>query len=158
GAALSRLCAAPRPDHSHPRSAEWPREACRHGAPAPTVCGDLAAVPCAGSMSTEREAAPRRSARLRTCPGADRRRRQSVRSAVELRLGEKRGRLPQNLVRSLQLEVFTLESFQLRALGGRQARTLPGITLRLADPSAERFYSAAQFLGDGSNRCPCDGC
>src|SRR5215510_12585872 len=47
-----------------------------------------------------------------------------------------------------------LESLQLFALGGRQARTLPGITLRLADPSAERFDPAAQFLGDRSNRGP----
>jgi hypothetical protein len=56
---------------------------------------------------------------------------------VELRLGEKRRRLPQDLVGALQFEVFTLKSFQLVALTGGQAWTLTGIPLGLAHPPAQ---------------------
>ena len=60
----------------------------------------------------------------------------SLRSAVELRLGKIRGRLPQNLVRALQLADFALQLFQPLALVGRQAGCAGRRRVRPAAPTA----------------------
>src|SRR6185312_12317837 len=112
----------------------------RHrAAPASIDASDPAVRVCAESTWTGRSAAPRRSARPRS--GLDGRRytRPSLRSAVERRLGEKRGRRFQNLVRAFEFEVFALEPLQLGAFVGRQASPLPRIALGLADPPAQRL-------------------
>src|SRR5262249_61201144 len=70
----------------------------------------------------------------------------SLRSAVALRLREKRGRLAQDLVRAFQFEVLTFELLQPVAFVGRQPRPLAGIALRLAHPSAQRLDATSQLF------------
>ncbi len=62
----------------------------------------------------------------------------SLRSAVELRLREKRRGLPQDLVRAFPFDVFAFERLQPLALVGRETRSLPRSTLGLSPPGAPR--------------------
>ena len=55
-------------------------------------------------------------------------------SAVELRLGEIRGRQSQDLVGARSSQIFALELLEPLPLIGRQARARPCITLGLPDP------------------------
>src|SRR4030095_5011475 len=65
-----------------------------------------------------------------------------------------RRRLPQNLVRALQLDDFALQPFQLRALVGGQAGPLASVTFGLAHPTPERLGGAAGLRRDRGNRRP----
>jgi hypothetical protein len=115
---------------------------------------DPAAAPYGGSRWTERSAAPRKSARLQSDPDDHRCSRPSLCSAVEHRLGKIRGRRFQDLVRPLQFEVFAFELLEPRAFISRQARTLAGISFRLAHPLTQRFRADPKFVADRSNRRP----
>jgi hypothetical protein len=67
-------------------------------------------------------------------------------TAVELRLREKRGRLPQNLVRALQFEVFTLDRLKsARSSVARPAR-LPGVAFSLPHHQACAACRAGQDI------------
>jgi hypothetical protein len=65
-----------------------------------------------------------------------------LRSAVELRLSETRGRLREDLVGAFQFEVLTLHLCHLRAFVRRQASALAAIPLGLVQPRAEHFHGA----------------
>src|SRR5206468_1392975 len=80
------------------------------------------------------------------------------RSAVELRTGlrlcEIRRGLPQNLIRSTELEILSFQFSQALAVIGREARAVPRATLCLLHPTPERLMRAPDLLRDGSDRCP----
>jgi hypothetical protein len=71
--------------------------------------------------------------------------------AAELRLGEKRTRLAQDLVRLAQLAHVSLERLDAIIFGSSRPGPLTGITFLLADPAAQR---AADLGGDRCDRCP----
>ena len=76
------------------------------------------------------------------------RRRPLLQSAVELRLGEKRRRLPQDVVGAFQRRILSLQRFELLALVSRQARPPALVTLGLAHPPPQGLVRAANLLGD----------
>src|SRR5262245_39191469 len=78
----------------------------------------------------------------------------SLRSAVELCLGEKRRRLLEDLVGAPQLDVLPLELLQPLPLLRRPPRALALVPLRLPDPFPERLGAAADFLGNRRDRRP----
>ena len=73
------------------------------------------------------------------------------------RLGEKRGRLPQNLVGPLEFEVFAFELRQALAFAGGQAGTFTRVLFGPAHPPPQRLHRAAQVLGDQSHAGPLRG-
>ncbi len=90
----------------------------------------------ARNRSTGRSEASGRSARPRNSHGSRPRTTHSPRSAVELRLGEKRRRLAKDLVRPLELTVLSLKLLQPLTLVRRQSRSFPSITLCSTHPRA----------------------
>jgi hypothetical protein len=68
--------------------------------------------------------------------------------AAELRLGEKRTRQAQDLVRLAQLAHFSLKRLDAFLFGSSRPGPLAGIALLLADPAAQRLGCAADLSGD----------
>ena len=66
--------------------------------------------------------------------------------AFELRLGNIRGRFPQDLIRSLELPILALELFEAPSLIRAQARAAARVSLRLAHPSARHFGRAVNTV------------
>src|SRR4029453_16798981 len=79
------------------------------------------------------------------------------RSEVELRLGEKRGRLPENLIGALQFDILAFQVLQALTLVGRQPRSLARVTLGLSNPPSQGLDAASQLLANRSDRCPLRG-
>src|SRR5262249_62280096 len=102
----------------------------------------------AGSHALRRWAAPRRGGTHRR-GGLT----QDV-SAVELRLGENRRRLLQDLVGPPQLEVLPLELLEPLPLLSCQAGPPALVPLGLAHPLPERLRCTADLLGDRGDRRP----
>jgi hypothetical protein len=81
--------------------------------------------------------------------------RPSFRSAVELRLREKRGRLPQDLIRAFQLAILALEIFQTLPLVRGEPGALARVTFGLA-PSRRNVSVVHPSLGAIAAHCdPC---
>src|SRR3954470_14003121 len=108
----------------------------------------------ARSRSLGQSAAARRSTRPHMRRGARRRIAPSLRSAVEFRLGEIRGRLAQDLVGALQLTILALEILEPHTLVGGEARSNASVSLMLAHPAAQRLRRAAELLGYRPDRRP----
>src|SRR5439155_20481997 len=99
-------------------------------------------------------AAARKSTRARRRRDAPPRTTPSLRSAVELRLGEIRRRLTQDLVRALEIPILSLELLQTQALVRGQAWTNTGIALGLAHPASQRLGRALPLLRHRTDRSP----
>ena len=69
----------------------------------------------------------------------------------------KRGGLPQKFVRTLQVDHFALQSFQLGALVGRQAGAAAGVSFGLPHPLAQRLTCAPDLARDRFDRRPLRG-
>src|SRR5262249_9206482 len=80
--------------------------------------------------------------------------RASLRSAVELRLGEIRRRLAQDLVGALELTILALQFLHPLALGRRQPRPLARVTLGISHPAPQRLRRAPQLLRNRADRRP----
>ena len=152
--AAARPSAGRTPDGARPKRAESRHGARHRGGPGPTAGTDPPVAPCAGSTSTGQSATPCRSTRPHTPPAVGPRRPPSPRSAVELRLCEKRGGLPQDLIRTLQFADFARQLFQALALVGRQAAAHARIALGLPHSLPQRFGRAAQLARDRRDRGP----
>ena len=92
------------------------------------------------SMCSEPPATPCSWARLQTCHDARRRNRRSLRWAVELRLGEIRRRLAQDLVRPAQLAVLLLERLHPSRVLARPDRLYPLLDIGALDLLAHRLH------------------
>jgi hypothetical protein len=68
------------------------------------------------------------------------------------------GRLPEDLVRSLEPTDLSFEVLQALALLGRQTRSTSRFTLGLPYPVPERLRRARDLLGDRANPPTCDAC
>src|SRR5690606_5654212 len=104
--------------------------------------------PCGRNRWTGQSATARRSARPRNDRRARRCTPPSFLSAVELRLGKIRRCRPQNVVRSLEFLVLAPQLLELLGLGTGQTRSLPLVSLNLANPAAQRLRGAAKLLRD----------
>src|SRR5690606_22470040 len=142
------------PASSRPTPGELPPPA-----PGPATSGqdaprDPPGGPHGCSTSTERSPAPGRSARLRRRRDAPRRTRSWLEAAVELRLGEIRRCLAQDLVGLTQLAHLALERLHPRPLVRRQARAQPLVTLGPTHPVAQRLGRAPDLPGNRLDRRP----
>src|SRR5215211_7947532 len=72
--------------------------------------------------------------------------------AVEFRLGEIRGRLPQNLVGSPQLTVLLLQALRPFSVQRRRPGGDALIDVGLLDPRADRLDPVAELLGHTLHR------
>jgi len=72
---------------------------------------------------------------------------------VELRLGEKRSRLPQNLVGALEVTILALKVLQPLPFFSAQSGALAGIALGLAHPPPQTLRRAAQLRRQRLDRC-----
>src|SRR4029453_10955741 len=80
--------------------------------------------------------------------------RPSLRSAVELRLGEIRRRLTQDLVRPPQLPILALQTREPLPLAARQPRADAVVALSPPDPLPQRLRRAAHLPRDRLDRRP----
>ena len=110
--------------------------------------------PSTRSRSTERSAAPHRSARLRTSPGGHRYTPPSRPAAIELCLGTIGRCLALDLVRSPELQIPTLQGLQPPVLGAGQVGALPRVLLGPADPMAQGLCRTADLARDRGDRRP----
>src|SRR5262249_28316334 len=93
-----------------------------------------------------------RWARHRARHGDRRRTRRSPRWAVELRLGEIRRRLAQDLVRSLELTVLLLQPLDPLRVLGRGPGLMTVVDVGLLHPAAHRLHAVAELIRDPLDR------